>query len=170
MILLGLVRTLNNFTSLSRELYIGTNPWRGNTTQQNFALADLEQLQPHDWTFLTEFSTDYTSLASKTGSFFYEEIGNKYLRKPPGQLGSEIELGWQQSTVNQIGLGVGPRIRYTHDNSQAAIQSTLKKQDFGFCKNIIYAPQEYRESRKLKKKNTKILKKHEKLPRKIIEK
>ena len=53
MILLGLVITLNNFTSLIRELHIGTNLGRGNTTQQNIALADLEQLQLHDWTFLT---------------------------------------------------------------------------------------------------------------------
>lgn len=46
--------------------------------------------------------------------------------------------------------------------SQVAIQSTFKKQDFGFCKNIIYTPQKYRESRKLRKKY-KILKKARKV-------
>ena len=78
------------------------DPRRGNTTQQNIALADLEQLQLQDWAFLTEFSTNYISLASKTGRFFDEEIGNRYLRKLPGQLGREIELGWQKSTANQL--------------------------------------------------------------------
>ena len=62
-----------------------------------------------------------------------------------------------------MGLGVGPRIRYTlvrEKCSQVAIQSTLKKQDFGFCKSI--------ESLGSLRKKTKILKGHKRLPRKII--
>ena len=59
-----------------------------------------------------------------------------------------------------------------HENfSQVVIQSTLKKKDFGFCKNKIYTPQEYRESRKLRKKYKNLKKKkQEKLPKKTTEK
>lgn len=53
----------------------------------------LKQLQLHDWVFITEFSIDFISLASKTGHFFYEEIENQYRRKLLGQLRREIELG-----------------------------------------------------------------------------
>lgn len=37
--------------------------------------------------------------------------------------------------------------------AQIEIQRTLKKQDFGFCKKVIYTPYEYRESIESKKKN-----------------
>lgn len=36
--------------------------------------------------------------------------------------------------------------------AQIEIQRTLKKQDFGFCKKVIYTPYEYRESIESKKK------------------
>ena len=41
------------------------------------------------------------------------QICDKYFRKLPGQLGREIELGWQK-LKKSLGLVIGPRIVYTY--------------------------------------------------------
>lgn len=108
------------------------------------------------------------SLAKKTGRALDEEISDKYFRKLPGQLGKEIELG-RQKLEKSPRLGIGPRIVYTYMTvrekcTQTEIQRTLKKQDSGFCKKVMYTPQQYRESRERRKKY-KSLAKNQKHPR-----
>ena len=143
-----------NFTSFIKEMFIGYGPFRRYDYSQSVALTKLDQITLGSQKYVVPFSKEYLAIAARIEKSFDEEIGNKYFRKLPGELGRKIENQWSiyhaslpariaTGEVNIRGaLGIGPRIvstfrRLREKCIEVKIQKDLKKQNYGFCNSII---------------------------------
>ena len=81
-------------------MLIGYDPSRRNDSAQSVALTELDQITLGSWKYIVPFSKEYLAIAARTGKSFDEEIGNKYFRKLPGELGREIENKWSVYYAN----------------------------------------------------------------------